>query len=184
MSAMQSKRRPSLRYNDSMQLNEPAPDFELPDLNGKPHNLSSYRGQLVIINFWSAECPHSERTDRHLPTLFEGWNGEVVLLSIASNRNESAEMVAESAKARRIPQVLIDSEHVVADLYTALTTPHIFILDRDGILRYRGAVDDITFRHREATQFFVKEAVEALLRGDLPASSETPSYGCAIVREI
>ena len=108
----------------------------------------------------------------------------MVLLSIASNRNESAEMVAESAKARRIPQVLIDSEHVVADLYTALTTPHIFILDRDGILRYRGAVDDITFRHREAIRFFVKEAVEALLRGDLPASSETPSYGCAIVREI
>jgi peroxiredoxin len=167
-----------------MQINGPAPDFELPDLNGKLHKLSSYRGKLVMINFWSAECPHSERTDRHLLTLLEGWNGEVVLLPIASNRNEPAKMVAESAKARRIPQVLIDSEYVVADLYAALTTPHIFILDRDGILRYRGAVDDITFRHREATRFFVKEAVEALLRGDLPASSETPSYGCAIVREI
>jgi peroxiredoxin len=167
-----------------MQIDDPAPDFELPDLNGKPHKLSSYRGKLVMINFWSAECPHSERTDKHLLTLLEGWNGEVVLLPIASNRNESAEMVAESAKARGIPQVLIDSEHVVADLYAALTTPHIFILDRDGILCYRGAVDDITFRQREATRFFVKEAIEALLRGDLPASSETLPYGCTIVREI
>jgi peroxiredoxin len=158
-----------------MQINDLAPDFELPDLNGKLHKLSSYRGKLVIVNVWSAECPHSERTDKHLLTLLEGWNGEVVMLPVASNRNESAELVAEAAKARRVPQVLIDSEHVVADLYAALTTPHIFVLDRDGILRYRGAVDDITFRHREATRFFVKDAVEALLRGDLPASSETPS---------
>jgi peroxiredoxin len=181
---MQSKRRSSLRYNDSMQINDLAPDFELPDLNGNFHTLSHYHGKIVIINFWSAECPHSERTDQHLLMLLEVWNGEVVLLPIASNRNESAEMVAEAAESRRVPQVLIDSEHSVADLYAALTTPHIFVLDRAGILRYRGAVDDITFRQPGATRFFVKEAVEALLRGDLPASGETPSYGCTIVREI
>ena len=167
-----------------MQLNDLAPDFELPDLNGKLHTLSDYQGKIVVINFWSAECPHSERTDRHLLTLLEHGNGEVVMLPVASNCNESAETVAKAAEARRVPQVLIDSEHLVADLYAALTTPHIFVLDRDGILRYRGAVDDITFRQREATRFFVNEAVDALLRGDLPALGETPSYGCAIVREI
>lgn len=180
----QSKRRSSLRYNDSMQLNNLAPDFELPDLNGQLHTLRHYQGKIVVINFWSAECPHSERTDRYLLTLLEHWDGEVVILPIASNRNESAEMLAEAAEARRVPHVLIDSEHAVADLYAALTTPHIFVLDREGILRYRGAVDDITFRQREAARFFVKEAVEALLRGDLPALGETSSYGCAIVREI
>jgi peroxiredoxin len=167
-----------------MQLNESAPDFELPDLRGNLHKLSSYLGKIVIINFWSAECPHSERTDRYLLTLLENWNGEVVLLSIVSNRNESIQIVTEAAKARRVPQVLIDSKHVVADLYSALTTPHIFLLDREGILRYRGAVDDVTFRRREATQFFLKDAVKALLKGDLPALNETPSYGCTIIREI
>jgi peroxiredoxin len=167
-----------------MQLNEPAHDFELPDLRGVSHNLSNYRGKIIIINFWSAECPHSERTDQYLLTLLERWNGEVVLLPIASNRNESAQMVAEAAEARRVPQVLIDSEHVVADLYEAITTPHAFVLDREGILRYRGAMDDMTFRRREATQFFLRDAVESLRNGQLPPLGETPAYGCTIIREI
>jgi peroxiredoxin len=172
------------RYNDFMQLNQPAPEFELPDLQGAPHKLSDYRGRIVIVNFWSAECPHSERTDRYLVSLLEQWGGEVVMLSVAANRNESARMVAEAAQARGIPRVLIDAGEVVADLYEALTTPHAFLIDRAGILRYRGAVDNITFRQREATHFFLQEAVEALLHGRLPELAETPAYGCVIVREI
>jgi citrate synthase len=69
-------------------------------------------------------------------------------------------------------------------LYEAVTTPHTFVVDRDGILRYRGAVDDVTFRNREATRFFLEEVVEALLDGHLPTLTETPAYGCTIVREI
>jgi hypothetical protein len=92
--------------------------------------------------------------------------------------------VEEAAQRRRLSRVLVDSEHLVADLYEAVTTPHVFLLDRKGILRYRGAVDDITFRRREATRFFLQEAVEALLEGHLPEPNETPAYGCAIVREI
>ena len=65
-----------------------------------------------------------------------------------------------------------------------MTTPHIFVLDRDGIVRYRGAVDDVTFRRREASQFFLRDVVEALLKGKVPELSETPAYGCTIVREI
>jgi len=172
------------RYNLSMQLNEPAPDFELLDLQGGCHRLSDFRGKVVVVNFWSAECPHSERTDRYVLTLLEKWNEEVVMLSVASNRNESAQMVAEAAARRRIPRVLIDSEHVVADLYEAVTTPHVFLVDHEGMLRYCGAVDNITFRRREATQFFLQDAVEALRQGQMPQLSETPAYGCAIVREI
>ena len=167
-----------------MQLNQPAPDFELTDLKGISHKLSDYRGQVVIINFWSAECPHSERTDRHLTGLVEKQDGEVVLLSIAANRNESIQMLEEAATARRLPIVLIDAEHVVADLYEAQTTPHIFLIDKEGILRYRGAVDDVKFHQRKATRFFLEEAVDVLLDGGLPTLTETSAYGCTIVREI
>lgn len=167
-----------------MQLNEPAPDFELPDLQGNLHKLSDYRGKIVLINFWSAECPHSERTDTYLLGLLDGWLGDVVMLPVASNRNESVQIVEESARGREITRVLVDSDHVVADLYEAQTTPHAFVVDREGILRYRGAVDDITFRQRQPTRFFLQEAVAALLEGRLPDLSETPAYGCAIVREI
>ena len=167
-----------------MDLNQPAADFELPDLDGAMHKLSLYRGKIAILNFWSATCPHSERTDRELLRQLERWNGNAALLSIASNRSESAQAVAEAANARRIPAILLDSQQWVADLYGAVTTPHVFVVDREGILRYRGAVDNITFRHRTATRFFLQEAVETMLQGDRPAVQEAPPYGCTIVREI
>ena len=167
-----------------MHLNQPAPDFELPDLQGNNHKLSDYRGKIVIVNFWSCECPHSERTDRSMMACLVQWGEEVELLSIDSNRSESAHSVEEAVKARRLPRVLMDAKHVVADLYEAVATPHVFVVDKDGILRYRGAVDDVKFRQPKATRFFLEEAVEALLEGRLPALAETPAYGCAIVREI
>jgi len=173
-----------LRYNLNMQVNQPAPDFELPDLEGNPHRLSDYRGKIVIVNFWSCECPHSERTDRSTMACLVQWGDEVAMLSIAANRSESISSVAEAVNARRLPRVLIDAEHIVADLYGAVPTPHVFVVDRDGILRYRGAVDDVTFRQRQATRFFLEETVETLLEGHLPTLTETPAYGCAIVREI
>jgi peroxiredoxin len=173
-----------LRYNDFMQLNQPAPDFELLDLNGKPHKLTDYRGEIVVINFWSAECPHSDRADRSIMACVVQWGEDVQLLSIAANRNESAQLLEDVSKARRIPTVLLDMEHIVADLYEAVTTPHAFVLDREGILRYRGAVDDVTFRRRQPTRFYLEEAVEALLEERLPENQETPAYGCTIVREI
>ena len=167
-----------------MQLNQPAPDFELPDVHGDLHKLSDYRGRIVIVNFWSCECPHSERTDRLAMACLAQWGEEVALLSIASNRSESILSVAEAANTRHLPRVLIDAEQVVADLYEAITTPQVFVMDQDGILRYRGAVDDVKFRQPKATRFFLEEVVEALLEGHLPTLTETPAYGCAIVREI
>ena len=167
-----------------LSINEPSPDFELPDLQGNFHRLSDYRGKIVIINFWSADCPHSERTDHSMMACLVQWGGEVALLSIASNRSEPIQMLKEAAKARRIPEVLIDAEHIVADKYEAMTTPHVFVIDQEGILRYHGAVDDVKFRQGEATRFFLEEAVEALLDGHLPELTEMPAYGCTIVREI
>jgi peroxiredoxin len=167
-----------------MELNQPAPDFALPDLEGNIHRLSEYRGKIVIINFWSCECPHSERTDRSMMICLARWGGEVELLSIESNRNESIQSVEEVIKTRRLPGVLLDAEHIIADLYQAITTPHVFVIDRNGVLRYRGAVDDVKFRHQKATRFFLEEAVESLLEGHLPTLAETLAYGCAIVREI
>ncbi len=166
------------------ELNSPVPDFELPDLDGNLHRLSDHRGRIVIVNFWSSECPHSERTDKAILSMFVQWQDEVTMLTIASNRNETAEALREAAESRRLPQVLLDANCETADLFEAQTTPHVFVIDREGILRYRGAVDDVTFRQRKPTRFFLDEAVEALLAGQLPALTESPAYGCAIVREV
>jgi len=167
-----------------MQMNRQAPDFQLPDLQGVLHKLSDFLGRIVIINFWSAECPHSERTDRSTMACLVQWGEDVQLLSIAVNRNEALQMVTDASRARRLPVILLDTEHLVADLYEAVTTPHAYVVDREGTLRYRGAIDDVTFRQRKATRFYLEEAVEALLAGRSPELQETPPYGCTIVREI
>lgn len=166
----------------SLELNQPAPEFTLPDLNGCIHMLSDYRGRIVIVNFWSAECPHSERFDADITTCLAEWGADVALLSVASNANETDEMLAAGAGRRKIPVLLKDADQTVADRYEAQTTPHAFLIDRKGILRYHGAVDDVSFRQREPTRFYLQEAVEALLDDRFPEVTETQPFGCTIVR--
>lgn len=179
----------------TLQLGSPVPDFELTDIHGKTHRLSDYRGRIVIVNFWSYECPHSERTDKAILAMFvqhmhraadavQVWHDDVSMLTIASNLNETAEAVKTVSEARRLPNVLLDADCRVANLFEAQTTPHVFVIDREGILRYRGAVDDVSFRQRTPSRFFLDEAVESLLAGQSPTLTESPAYGCTIVREI
>jgi hypothetical protein len=164
-----------------LDLNQPAFDLELPDLDGKMHRLSDQRGRIVLLNFWSAECPIAERVDRELSALLPMWGGEVVLLTIAANAGETDEVIAAAARERGLPIVLRGSLQVV-DAYQAQTTPHLFVIDAEGILRYRGAFDDVSFRQRTPTKFHVREAVSAVLEKRLPETAETAAYGCAIVR--
>lgn len=161
---------------------QPAPDFTLPDQDGRLHSLHDYRGRVVVLNFWSAECPQAARVDAELLPLVRAWGEAVALLSIASNANEGAELITRVAAQRTLPLILLDSEHKVADLYAAQTTPHLFVVDAQGILRYQGAFDDVTFRQRTPTRHYLRQAVEAVLAGRQPDPSQTPPYGCSIVR--
>jgi len=164
-------------------INQPAPDFELPDLQGVVHRLKDMRGQVLILNFWSAECPWSERADRELGVLLAGWQERVKIWRIASNANETLGTI-QATTAKQAPVILIDQEQAVADLYGALTTPHLYLIDQVGYLRYRGAIDDITFRKRTANRHYLRAAVEALLSGRQPELPETQPYGCTIVRHL
>ena len=73
---------------------------------------------------------------------------------------------------------------MVAGRYGAQTTPHAFLIDRQGILRYRGAVDDVAFRQRVATKFYLIDAVKAILAGHLPEVTQVQPFGCTIVRYV
>jgi len=154
----------------------------LPDLGGRIHMLSDYRGRIVIVSFWSAECPHSERADSLLLEALAGWGENVVLLPVAANSNENLELIARVSRQRKLPLVLRDEDHAVADRYEAQTTPHAFLVDSQGCLRYRGAVDDVSFRQREPTQSYLIDAVNALQAGRDPQPAETQPFGCMIVR--
>jgi peroxiredoxin len=93
-----------------------APDFTLPDLEGKFHALTNLRNRIVVINFWSAECSWSQRCDLELLPLLEEWGEQIVLLTVASNANESQEMLVQVSIARHLPTVLQDTNQSIADL--------------------------------------------------------------------
>jgi peroxiredoxin len=159
-----------------------APDFELPDLEGTLHRRSSLLGRTLLINFWSADCLHSVRADRQLLELKSEWGDRVVVWSVACNRNERREDLARAAAERGVGPLLLDPDQAVADRYGVLTTPHIFLIDAAGLLRYAGAPDDVTFGQPRPTRSYLGEAAAALLAGREPPLTETPPYGCAIVR--
>jgi len=167
----------------SLSLHQPVPGFILPDLEDRLHSLSEVRGRIAVINFWSAECPWAERVDRQLLPWLEQWGEAVSLVPVAANANESLDLLKRVAGERGLRLVLRDPRHEVADLYAAVTTPHLFLMDGEGLLRYQGAFDDVTFRQRVSTRFYLKEAVDALLQGRSPKVEQTTPSGCTIVRQ-
>lgn len=160
---------------------QPAPNFDLPDLLGKPHALTDYGGKVIVINFWSAECPWSERADQQILPMLQTWGQDVVLLSIGSNANETPDQMEQAASQRGISLILHDSEQVVATAYGAVTTPQVFVIDPQGILRYQGAFDDASFRQPHPTKNYLHWAVEKVLAGEHPEPAEIPSYGCTVI---
>jgi peroxiredoxin len=157
-----------------------APIFSLPTLDGDIINLSDFIGKIVLINFWSAECPWAERADVALLTMRKKWGESVVWLSIASNVHEPLPMLRDAEKSRNIPLLLHDAKQEVATSYAAITTPHIFILDRKGVLQYQGAFNDVTFRQRTPSVNYAEEVIDSLINGQQSPYGTIASYGCTI----
>lgn len=165
-------------------LGQTVEDFVLADVSGVTYRLSEYRATVVVITFWSAECPVSADYDAYFNGILDRYpDRQVVVLGIDSNVHYGQGEIAQAVGERgvRFP-VLRDADCAIADRFGALTTPHVFIVDAVGRLAYEGAVDDRTFRQREATINYVDQALAALLAGETPTIPHTQPYGCTIVR--
>ena len=79
--------------------------------------------------------------------------------------------------------ILLDPSNKIADQFGAITTPHVFILDKEGKLIYEGAVDDQGWSEDNvAKKFYVKEALDQALKGEPVSISQTKSVGCTVKR--
>ena len=167
-------------------LDRLAPDFSLSALRGGRVSLSDSRGQIVVVNFWSVECPSSRHADVVLVYRQLTWKPKgVLILGIVSNINEPQSEVHYEAENRGVNYpLLLDPDHKVADLYKAETTPQFFVLDRQGFVRYTGALDDATLEQRRPKTIYLDRAVSAMLDNRAPNPAATAPYGCAIVRQI
>jgi len=165
-------------------LNHFAPDFSLPMLGGGRFNPADHRGKIVILNFWSAECPWSRRADVVLVYRQLTWARKgVVIAGIAANLNEPESEMRFEADVRHVQYpILLDHRQQVVELYKAETTPHFYVIDQQGMIRYIGALDDATFQKPEAKSIHLDRAVNALLEERAPDPALTAPYGCSIVK--
>lgn len=178
----------------AIKVGEAAPAFTLSDaLTGEDISLEDFRGSLVVLEWHNKGCPYVKK---------HYWNGDmqslqkdavkngVVWLSVISSAEgkqgymEAGQAKKHFAKVKGYPTaVLLDSEGAVGRRYGARTTPHMYIVDADGVLRYNGAIDSIRSRDPDdvpKAENYVRSALEALKKGEPVEKSFTKPYGCSV----
>ncbi len=173
-------------------IGEAAPAFTLKDLEGKEHSLSDFKGKIVVIEWFCPTCPYSGGKSRNsihttgqVKKLHEDLkkvDEDVVYLTIDSSTHKmrmSAEDLtkkdAELAKTLGIKTpILIDADTSVAKAYQAKTTPHCYVIDGEGVMRYMGAFSD------QAETNYVLKAVTAVKNGETVSPAETRPFGCGV----
>jgi len=167
-------------------IGERAPEFELTDLDGRSHRLSEYQGRPVLLTFHSVRCPISQAYTERLRALARDFGSahSLEILVINASANESDEEVRAGMKAADLPfPVLRDREGLLAGVYGVARTPHVFLLDGRGYLRYQGRIDN-SHQPRGVTRSDLREALGEVLAGKPVRVAETVAMGCPIVRTV
>ena len=176
----------------------PAPDFNLPGIDGKQHTLADYKkAEVLMVVFLSNHCPASHGCEPRLKKLLADYQGkgfDVVAINPNnpigvrpdelgySKYNDSFdEMKLYAKEAKFTFDYLYDGEtQATARAYGCLATPHIFIFDKERKLRYQGRFDDSRYKDESTvTSPDARHAVEALLAGKEVSVAETKPYGCS-----
>jgi thiol-disulfide isomerase/thioredoxin len=162
-------------------------DVKLKDIYGKEHSLGDFRGKVVFIHFWSIVCPYEKLAEPKCKEIQKDF-ADKGLVEIAINANQRelnaagdqpyANLREHVEKAGVNFLVTVDPGNKLTDLFGAQSTPHCFVIDREGVLRYAGALDDDPKgeKGKDATQY-VRNAIQALLAGNTVSVATTKPYG-------
>ncbi len=177
----------------SVKLDEAAPNFKLTDSNGKEHSLSDFKDKWVVLEWVNYGCPFVKKHygSGNMQSLQKTYTEKgVVWLSICSSAEGKegyfdGDELKDKIKTANGSQTayLVDESGTVGKLYEAKTTPHMFIINPEGVLVYNGAIDSKRSTDQEdikdATNY-VKEALDAALAGKAIATKSTKPYGCSV----
>ena len=177
----------------SASLGAPAPDFELMDLDGKPVKLSSFRGKVVVLEWFNPGCPYvkaSHTKGSLVSAAAEQAKQGVVWLAINSGapgkQGHGVEANREGKQRFGLSHpVLLDESGRVGRAYGAAHTPHMYVVDAAGVLVYRGAIDNSPDGEGESPSGgklvnHVSAALSDLAAGRPVATAETEAYGCSV----
>lgn len=170
-------------------VGSPAPTFTLTDVAGKQHDLASYRGKVVVLEWFNPDCPFVVKHHHHNKTMKETYDAlkgqNVVWLAINSGaegkQGHGVERNQRAVSEYQIEYpVLLDESGEVGQKYGATNTPHMYVIDAQGVLRYAGAIDDNRSARTPGETNYVRQAVDAILAGQEVANKETRAYGCGV----
>lgn len=174
-------------------VGEMAPDFTALDSNGNEHKLSDFIGKIVVLEWTNNECPYVVKhySSGNMQKLQKQATAKnIVWLSIHSSakgkqghvNGKQANEIAKEQGANATFQILDESGYI-GNLYEAKTTPHMFVINKEGKISYAGAIDsDSSFKPesiKNATNY-ITEAINALEDGAEIKVSSTKPYGCGI----
>ncbi len=129
------------------EVGQAAPVFSLPDLEGKTIDIADFRGQMVILDFWASWCKPCVTTTVHLDTLRKRYEDEgVVLVGVTIDRRleDVREFLNEHGSARMVALWgSLDDAREVKTLYDVVEIPHVFLIDRIGVIRFSGKPEEL-----------------------------------------
>lgn len=182
----------SLGLAAAPQVGAPAPDFTVVDSKGNSHSLKDFAGKNVVLEWTNHECPFVvKHYSGNMQALQADMTAEdVVWLSVISSAPGKQGHVSgakadelTASRSAKPTAVVFDESGVVGKAYDAKTTPHMYVIDKAGVLQYMGGIDSIPSAKVEdiakATPYFVN-AGKAVLMGEKPDPAVTKPYGCSI----
>lgn len=163
-------------------IGDSAPAFSLPDTNGEEHSLPD--GKPAVVVFTCNHCPYALAWHDRIADAARDYP-DVPFLAINPNDAErypddSLEAMKERVAAEDWPlPYLRDESQDVAEAYGAKVTPDVFVLDREGVLRYRGAPDP-DHQDPSLNASWLREALDSVVAGEDVARPETDPVGCSV----
>src|SRR5688572_13730544 len=174
-------------------VGSPAPALTLTDTKGKQHNLADYKGKHVVLEWVNFGCPFVKKhyeSGNMQATQKKAVDKGVVWLSVCSSAEgkqghmDAADWNEEIADRKLASSaVLIDESGDVGKAYGAKTTPHMYIVNPDGILVYKGAIDDKPSTNKDdipGARNYVLAALDESMAGKPVSTASTQSYGCSV----
>lgn len=168
-----------------------AVDFRLKNVDGNMVSLRDYpKAKGVIVIFTCNHCPFSIAYEDRIIALHKKYAAQgypVIAINPNDARIEPADSyvkMQERAKKKKFGfAYLVDETQTVAKTYGATRTPHVYVLQRDNEgfkVAYIGAIDDNSDEPKAVKAKYVQEAVDALIKGEKPATTSTKAVGCGI----
>lgn len=172
---------------DELAVGAQAPAFSLVNaVDGKPVAMKPNDGNLKVVVFTCNQCPYAKAFEPRIIEIANKFEGKGIRFYAVNPNDEAkyAEETLENMKARATSKdypfpYLKDADSSIARAYGARVTPHVFVVDGTGTVRYRGYVDD-SAKAEERKTTGLTDALNALINGREVATTETRAFGCSI----